>query len=260
MQRLVSVAVLCALPLMIAAGCCQKESEEAAAPAPSGRQEAAEEPVPTTKAESKAPVTDVPAAPAETPAIEGALPEPSPSSPSPAQDEPENPETARAAQKTGETSPGGRVVKKGDTVKVLYRGTLDDGTEFDSSARHGNQPMEFEVGARQMIKGFDEAVVGMKTGEKKTVRIPSEEAYGAREEDKIIRVPKAQIPEGTDLSPGAMIAGRGPRGLIPFTVVEVQGETVVLDANHPLAGKDLNFEIEVVEVTPKEESHRPVAE
>ena len=103
-----------------------------------------------------------------------------------------------------------------------------------------------------MIQGFDEAVVGMKPGEKKTIHILAEKAYGPRREGMIMRVPKDQIPAGTDLSPGAMIAGRGPRGLMRFTVVEVQGETVVLDGNHPLAGKDLNFEIELLGVTPAE--------
>ena len=126
----------------------------------------------------------------------------------------------------------------GDTVSVHYRGTLDDGSEFDSSA--GRDPLEFTVGAGQVIPGFDNAVVGMAVGDKKEVRLEPEDAYGERTDDRVISVPKEQAPEGLEVGQQVML------GQAPATVVEVTDEAVTVDANHPLAGQALTFEIELV--------------
>lgn len=136
---------------------------------------------------------------------------------------------------------------KGSKVKVHYTGTLTDKTVFDSSKNR--EPLEFTVGAGQMIEGFDAAVDGMKVGESKQVTIPSEKAYGPKREEAMITVPKAQMPEGMPLEPGAQVEARQQDGRTQVLVIaEVKDEEVVLDANHPLAGKDLIFDIELVEV------------
>jgi len=138
--------------------------------------------------------------------------------------------------------------KEGDTVKVHYTGRLaDDGTEFDSST--GRDPLEFAVGARTLIPGFEEAVVGMAPGESKKVEISSEEAYGPHHEEAVQTVQRAEIPEQIDLAVGNVLQATAPNGQqLALTVVELTEETVTLDANHPLAGKDLEFEIELVEI------------
>lgn len=137
--------------------------------------------------------------------------------------------------------------KKGDTVKVHYKGTLTDGTEFDSSV--GKDPLEFEVGAGMMIKGFDNAVNGMEVGEKVSVSIVAEEAYGERNEELIYKIPAEQIPESLDPKVGQTLSMQHPDGQsIPVQVVEVTKEFIGIDANHQLAGKELVFEIELVEI------------
>ena len=136
--------------------------------------------------------------------------------------------------------------KKGDKVKVHYKGTLTDGTEFDSS--EDKEPLEFEVGAGMMIKGFDNAVNGMGLGEKVTVNIVAEEAYGLRNDELIYKIPSEQIPESLDPKIGQTLSMQHPDGQnIPVEVVEVTDEFVGIDANHQLAGKDLIFEIELME-------------
>lgn len=137
---------------------------------------------------------------------------------------------------------------QGKKVRTHYRGTLDDGTQFDSSYDRG-EPLEFTCGAGQMIKGFDAAVVDMAVGEKKTVHIPCAEAYGERRDDLILDFPAAQVPNIEQISVGDKLFLSGPGGQpVPVTVIEVSPEGVKLDANHEMAGKDLNFEIELVEV------------
>lgn len=139
-------------------------------------------------------------------------------------------------------------VKKGDKIKVEYTGTLEDGTVFDSSEKHG-QALEFEVGGGQLIKGFDEAVVGMEKGEEKEITLKPEEAYGERNEQLIKEVPKSQMPEGHEIKQGMMLALNMPDGKqLPAMVAEVGDENVKIDLNHPLAGKTLKFKIKVVEV------------
>jgi peptidylprolyl isomerase len=137
-------------------------------------------------------------------------------------------------------------VKKGDTVKVDYTGKLDDGTQFDSSK--GRQPLQFVVGAGSMIQGFDEAVVGMKVGDTKTIKIPPEKAYGTVRPDLVFKVSPDQFPEGTKPKVGEQYqAGNGAQ-VMTVRVVEVTDKEVTLDANHQLAGKTLTFDITMVEV------------
>jgi len=139
-------------------------------------------------------------------------------------------------------------VKKGDKVKVEYEGTLEDGTVFDSTEKHG-EPLEFEVGSGQLITGFDDAIVGMKKGEEKEVTLEPGDAYGDHNPELMKKVPRAQMPKNEELEPGMMLMLTLPNGM-QFTaqVVEVDTETITLDLNHPLAGKTLNFKIKVVDI------------
>jgi FKBP-type peptidyl-prolyl cis-trans isomerase 2 len=137
--------------------------------------------------------------------------------------------------------------KSGNQVKVHYHGRLQDGTTFDSS--EGRSPLEFEVGAGQVIKGFDDGVLGMKTGDKKTIHIPVEEAYGVKSEDMIIEFPRDQFPADMKPEVGMQLNLRGQDGRnFPVVISEIKDDAIVLDGNHPLAGKDLIFDIEMVEI------------
>jgi peptidylprolyl isomerase len=130
----------------------------------------------------------------------------------------------------------------GNTVRVHYRGTLDDGTEFDSSA--GRDPLEFTLGSGQVIPGFENAIMGMSEGDTKTITIPPEEAYGHSNPGMVHEVPRAEIPDNIPLHEGAMLSASDGQGRqMQLTVVEANDETVKLDANHPLAGKALTFEL-----------------
>ena len=138
-------------------------------------------------------------------------------------------------------------VKSGDKVKVHYHGKLTNGETFDSSA--GREPLEFEIGAGSVIKGFDEGVSGMKVGEKRTINIPVDEAYGQRSEDMLIEFPKDRFPKDMEIKEGMqLMMSNGTGQNIPVIVVEVKDDAVILDANHPLAGEDLIFDIELVEI------------
>lgn len=137
---------------------------------------------------------------------------------------------------------------EGKLVKVHYKGTLDDGEVFDSSYDH-NEPIEFTCMGGQMIKGFDEAVRDMEVGEKKTIHLEPEEAYGERNEDLIQTIPLDRIPNSTDLPESGTIYFQGPDGMpIPAEIVGKKDGNVTFDMNHPMAGKPLNFELELVEV------------
>lgn len=135
----------------------------------------------------------------------------------------------------------------GSTVKVHYTGTLDDGNVFDSSKERG--PLEFTIGNGQLINGFEEAVIGMEEGEKKKVKIPSDEAYGSRRDELVISVDKSQFPDNIEPSEGLPLSLKSPDGkIVNATITSVEDNSVTLDANHPLAGKDLTFDIELVEI------------
>jgi FKBP-type peptidyl-prolyl cis-trans isomerase SlpA len=137
--------------------------------------------------------------------------------------------------------------KANDTVKVHYKGTLTNGEVFDSS--EGKEPLEFTLGAGQLIPGFENGVIGMQVEESKTVNIPSDEAYGAPKDELIQEVPKAQLPPEIQPEVGLRLMSQSPDGQqIPLVVTEVKEETITVDANHPLAGKDLIFDITLVSI------------
>jgi peptidylprolyl isomerase len=137
--------------------------------------------------------------------------------------------------------------KAGDTVRIHYTGTLSDGTTFDSS--EGRDPLEFTVGSGQIIPGLDKAMPGMQVGEKKTVTVPCDEAYGPVNPEAMQSVERAQIPDHIPLDLGTALQVQDQSGrAMAVTVAEVTEDKVVLDANHPLAGKDLTFAVELVEI------------
>lgn len=138
-------------------------------------------------------------------------------------------------------------IKKGDRIKIEYRGTLDDGTVFDSSERN-NEPLEFEVGSGQIIPGFEEAIMGMEVGEEKEFKIQPKDAYGESDPNLIHELPKDQIPI-EKLEPGMILSLTLPNGeQIPARIVEMTDETVKIDLNHPLAGEILNFSVKILEI------------
>ena len=138
-------------------------------------------------------------------------------------------------------------VKTGDTVRIHYTGTLKDGTTFDSS--EGRDPLEFKVGSGQIIPGLDSALPGMAVGDTKTVEVACADAYGPINPAMRQSVPRDGIPDHIPLDPGTQLQMQTSEGqAIPVTVVEVSDDEVTLDANHPLAGQDLTFAIEVVSV------------
>jgi peptidylprolyl isomerase len=137
--------------------------------------------------------------------------------------------------------------ENGNTVKVHYTGRLDDGMVFDSSK--DREPLEFTLGKGHLIKGFEDAVAGMSVGETKTVIIPSNEAYGPHKDELMFRIDRAQFPPNIEPRMGLILSLRQPDGgVIHVAVTEISDNSVTLDANHPLSGKDLTFEIEIMEV------------
>ena len=138
-------------------------------------------------------------------------------------------------------------IQSGDNVKVHYTGKLEDGSIFDTSLTEGREPLETTLGQGQLIKGFEAGLIDMSEGEKKTIEIESADAYGEHNPEMINEIPKTQVPEG--VKEGEMLQGMGPMGPVNVKVVEVKEETVVLDANHPLAGKKLIFDLEVVSIS-----------
>jgi len=146
------------------------------------------------------------------------------------------------------TGCGGAVqAKTGDTVKVHYTGRLQDGTVFDTSV--GSEPLEFTIGQGQLIPGFKQAVIGMKVGESKTVTIPVDQAYGPRRDDMIRVVERDQLPEDLDPRVGMQLQmNQGDGGIMIVTITDVSETTITIDANHPLAGQALTFDIELLEI------------
>ena len=137
--------------------------------------------------------------------------------------------------------------KAGDSVKIHYTGTLDDGTQFDSS--DGREPLAFELGSGQVIPGFDKAVDGMSVGETKSVNIPAEDAYGPHHPQMIQEVPRSALPDDLEPAEGMGLQAQGPDGqVLNLVVTGVQEDSITVDGNHPLAGKALNVDIELVSI------------
>jgi len=138
-----------------------------------------------------------------------------------------------------------RQAAEGDTVKVNYTGKLDDGSIFDTS--EGREPIQFTIGSGQMIAGFDEGIRGMTVGETKTITLTPDQAYGEHTDDRVIRVGKDAFPPDLELTEGMQL--QAPTGM-PVTVLKVDADSVTIDANHPLAGKTLSFDVTLVEIIP----------
>ncbi len=143
-------------------------------------------------------------------------------------------------------------VEKGNKVKIEYTGSLEDGTVFDSSEKHG-KPLEFEAGTGKVIKGFDDAVMGMEKDEEKKVTIPAEDAYGERKEDLLKDIPRDKLPK-EELKEGMTLIMTLPNGAqMPAIIHKIEENNVVLDLNHPLAGKTLHFKLKVVDIEGSDE-------
>ena len=138
------------------------------------------------------------------------------------------------------------MIESGKTVKVHYKGTLGDGTVFDSS--EGRDPLSFEIGSEQVIPGFEAAVAAMGVGDTQTITLACADAYGEANEDMVGLVPRDSLPDELEPEVGMMLQMESPDGAVPVRVVEVAEETITLDANHPLAGEDLTFELTRVEI------------
>lgn len=137
--------------------------------------------------------------------------------------------------------------KSGDTVRINYIGTLTDGTMFDSS--EGREPLEFQLGSGQIISGLEREVEGMKVGDRQTVTVPAEAAYGPHDAAKVQKVPRDALPQELEPKQGMQLQARTPQGgQVALVVTAIDEQAVTLDANHPLAGKDLVFDIEIVEI------------
>ncbi len=148
---------------------------------------------------------------------------------------------------------GPAIAKNGDTVRVHYTGRLQDGTVFDSSV--GGEPLEFTLGQSQIITGFEQAVIGMQVGESKTVTIPVDQAYGPYDDSMVLEVERDKLPEDLEPEVGMQLQmSQGDGGYTIVTVTEVSETTIKIDANHPLAGKDLTFDIELVEIVSSQSS------
>jgi len=147
----------------------------------------------------------------------------------------------------GGQAQGGATAKSGDTVKVNYVGKLSNGTIFDTSA--GGDPMQFTIGAGGLLPDFEQAVIGMKVGETKTFEIPADRAYGPRRDDLVHVMDRDELPSDITPEVGVMLELRQPDGTVfQVTIIEVTESTVTLDANYPLAGQDLTFDIKLIEI------------
>lgn len=140
-----------------------------------------------------------------------------------------------------------RQVQEGDTVRIHYTGTLDNGTQFDSSA--GQDPIEFTLGNKDVIPGFENGVKGMQIGDQKKIHIPAEEAYGERNDSLVEQVPLQNFPDDLELQVGMQLQAQSPNGEnFNVIVTALNEEAATIDGNHPLAGEALNFELELVEI------------
>jgi peptidylprolyl isomerase len=158
-----------------------------------------------------------------------------------------SPKTAPNSSSTTPASNTSGAAKTGDNVRVDYTLTIEDGTVYDTSV--GRSPLEFTLGNNQVIKGFENAVVGMKPGDKKTVTLPPSEAYGERDESLVSEIPRSALSANVTPEVGQMLQGQNESGqLVTVKIIEVNDTTVKIDANSPLAGETLTFEITLVEI------------
>ncbi|MCU7812607.1 MAG: peptidylprolyl isomerase [Candidatus Thiodiazotropha sp. (ex Notomyrtea botanica)] len=140
-----------------------------------------------------------------------------------------------------------RQVQEGDTVRIHYTGTLDNGTQFDTSA--GQDPIEFTLGKKDVIPGFEDGVKGMQVGDQKKIHIPAEEAYGERNDSLVEQVPLQNFPDDLELQIGMQLQAQSPNGEnFNVIVTALNEEAATIDGNHPLAGEALNFDLELVEI------------
>ena len=137
-------------------------------------------------------------------------------------------------------------VQNGDTVSVNYTGKFEDGQIFDTSLIEGREPIKATIGAKQVIPGFENGLIDMTVGEKKTIEIQPQDAYGEYREEMVFDIPKSQFPE--NVQPGDILNAQSSMGPVNVTVVDVMEDTIKIDSNHPLAGKKLIFELEVVSI------------
>jgi peptidylprolyl isomerase len=138
------------------------------------------------------------------------------------------------------------MVRNGQIAKVHYKGTLDNGSVFDST--EGKEPLTFEVGTRQVVPGFEDAVREMQVGETRTVRVGCREAFGEPQEEMVVSIPKKGFPKNIDPQEGMVLQMQTQEGTLPAEIVDVSDDVVTLDANHPLVGEDLTFEVTLLEV------------
>lgn len=138
-------------------------------------------------------------------------------------------------------------VKRGEWIKVEYIGTFDDGTVFDSTEQNEGLPLKFQVGEGQLIKGFDNSVIGKEPGEEYIIKLKPSEAYGEYKEGLTQKVPKDQLPKGPEPQSGMMLMVMGPQGQMFASIKSIEEDDVTIDLNHPMAGKVLNFKIKIVE-------------
>jgi len=137
--------------------------------------------------------------------------------------------------------------KNGDLVKVHYTGKMDDGSVFDTST--DSEPLEFKLGDGKVIPGFENSIIGMEIGEKKNVNIASDDAYGKHRSEMILQVPKEQVPPDVETKVGDRLQMKSDKGdTLVVVVTEVNDDGITIDGNHPLAGKDLNFDLELIEI------------
>jgi len=136
--------------------------------------------------------------------------------------------------------------RDGDMVRVHYTGTLDDGTIFDSSTK--DKPLEFKIGKRHLLKGFEEGVIGLSVGESRKINIPMKEGYGLREENLVAKIPREHLPEGIEPKAGKKFKAQTSKGELIIKIVAADEKEITIDANHDLAGQDLTFEIELIEI------------
>lgn len=166
----------------------------------------------------------------------------------PAKKDSKKEQPAKKGKKTGTKKVASGVAKENDKVKVEYEGSFDSGEVFDSSAKHG-ESLIFVIGGKQVIPGFENAVIGLSVGEEKKIRLDPSEAYGDPNPQLVKQIPKNQVPADREIKPGMMLVMALPNGMeMPAKVIAVDSQFLTIDLNHPLAGKALNFRIKLVEI------------